>query len=88
MSLHFTVNRATFRNGPAWRLEQQDGPEVLPFAVHHRKAKQAMAYAQELAGNLMRCVVTVEGRHRVVLPAKVSFARQTLQSPTPLREAS
>jgi hypothetical protein len=65
MSAYFTLKRTTFRDSPAWCLEQNDGPDLLPFAVHHRKVRQAVAYAHQVAG-LMRCVVVLEGRHRVV----------------------
>lgn len=75
MSVHFSVNRTTFRNGPAWRLEQKDGPEVLPFAVHHRRARQAVNYAEALADGL-RCVVTLGGKHKVVRPAKLQLGRR------------
>ena len=69
MSAYFTLRRDTFRDSPAWRLEQSSGSELLPFAVHHRKVRQAVSYAQEVAG-LMRCVVVLDGRHRVVRAAK------------------
>lgn len=75
MSVHFSVHRTTFRNGPAWRLEQHGGPELLPFAVHHRRARQAVSYAEALADGI-RCVVTLEGRHRVVRPAKLQLGRR------------
>jgi hypothetical protein len=65
MSAYFTLTKTTFRDSPAWCLEQSSGPDLLPFAVHHRKVRQAVSYAQQVAG-LMRCVVVLEGRHRVV----------------------
>ena len=69
MSAYFTLSRTTFRDSPAWCLEQRSGPELLPFAVHHRKVRQALTYAQQVAG-LMRCVVVLDGRHRVVCAAR------------------
>lgn len=70
MSAYFTLNRTTFRDSPAWCLEQRSGPNLLPFAVHHRKVRQALTYAQQVAG-LMRCVIMLDdGRHRVVCSAK------------------
>jgi hypothetical protein len=69
MSAYFTLKKTTFRDSPAWCLEQSSGPELLPFAVHHRKVRQAVSYAQQVAG-LMRCVVVLEGRHRVVRAVK------------------
>jgi hypothetical protein len=69
MSAHFPLNRATFRERPAWRLEQSAGSDLLPFAVHHRRVREAVVYAQQVSG-LMRCVVELEGRHRVVCQAK------------------
>jgi hypothetical protein len=69
MSAHFTLRRTTFRNQPAWCLQQRSGPELLPFAVHHRKVRHAITYAQQVSG-LVRCVVHLEGRHRVVREAK------------------
>jgi hypothetical protein len=73
MSAYFTLDRATFRGNPAWCLQQSSGqgsgPDLLHFAVHHRKVRQAVTYAQQVAG-LMRCVVVLEGRHRVVCAAK------------------
>ena len=69
MSAHFTLKRSTFRDRPAWCLQQSSGPEILPFAVHHRKVRQAISYAQNVAG-LVRCVVLLEGRHRVVRAVK------------------
>jgi hypothetical protein len=69
MSAYFTLKRDTFRDSPSWRLEQSSGPELLPFAVHHRKVRQAVTYAQQVAG-LMRCVVVLDGRHRVVRAVK------------------
>lgn len=69
MSAHFTLRREPFRDGEAWRLEQRSGPELLPFAVHHRRIRHALRYAQQVAG-LVRCVVDLEGRHRVVCPAQ------------------
>jgi hypothetical protein len=69
MSAHFTLRRTTFRNQPAWCLQQSSGPELLPFAVHHRKVREALNYAQQVSG-LVRCIVHLEGRHRVVREAK------------------
>jgi hypothetical protein len=69
MSAYFTLHKTTFRDSPAWCLEQSSGPDLLPFAVHHRKIRQAVTYAQQVAG-LMRCVVVLEGRHRVVCAAR------------------
>jgi hypothetical protein len=69
MSAHFTLKRATFRDQPAWCLQQSSGPDILPFAVHHRKVRHAITYAQQVAG-LVRCVVHLEGRHRVVRAVK------------------
>jgi hypothetical protein len=69
MTAYFTLNRTTFHEKRAWRLEQRSGPELLPFAVHHRRVRQAVKYTQQVAG-LVRCVVVLEGRHRVVCPAK------------------
>jgi hypothetical protein len=69
MSAHFTLKRTTFRNEPAWCLQQRSGPELLPFAVHHRKVRHAITYAQEVSG-MVRCVVHLEGRHRVVREVK------------------
>src|SRR3954468_13452616 len=71
MSAYFTLNRTVFRDSPAWCLEQSSGSglELLPFPVHHRKVRQAVTYAQQVAG-LMRCVVVLDGRHRVVRGVK------------------
>jgi hypothetical protein len=69
MSAHFTLRRTTFRNEPAWCLQQSSGPELLPFAVHHRRVRHAIAYAQQVSG-LVRCVVHLGGRHRVVRAVK------------------
>jgi hypothetical protein len=80
MSAYFTLHKTTFRDHPAWCLEQSSGPELLPFAVHHRRVRQAVSYAQQVAG-LMRCVVVLEGRHRVVRAAKgVAEPRRSLRS--------
>lgn len=69
MSAYFTLSRTTFRDSPAWCLEQCSGPDLLPFAVHHRRVRQAVTYAQQVAG-LMRCVIVLDGRHRVVCAAR------------------
>jgi hypothetical protein len=69
MSAYFTLDRAVFRNKPAWLLQQSSGPDLLPFAVHHRRVRQAVTYAQQVAG-LMRCVVVLDGRHRLVCAAR------------------
>ena len=80
MSAYFTLQKTTFRDSPAWCLEQSSGPELLPFAVHHRKVRQAVTYAQQVAG-LMRCVVVLEGKHRVVRAARgVTEPHRSLRS--------